>query len=66
MADDTDEVFDFSNNMFIREDLVNALNEMIYEYKKLSQKFEDVKAKNKCLKTSQMMQAVYSFMIQTV
>ncbi|KZV30943.1 Pentatricopeptide repeat-containing protein isoform 1 [Dorcoceras hygrometricum] len=50
MADDTDEVFDFSNVMFTREDLINALNEMVYEYKKLYQTFEDVKAKNKCLK----------------
>ncbi|KZV50082.1 hypothetical protein F511_21652 [Dorcoceras hygrometricum] len=36
--------------MFTREDLVNALNEMVYEYKKLSQTFEDVKAENECLK----------------
>ncbi|KZV16330.1 hypothetical protein F511_27149 [Dorcoceras hygrometricum] len=35
---------------FTQEDLVNALIEMIYEYKKLSQTFEDVKAENECLK----------------
>ncbi|KZV52292.1 hypothetical protein F511_35028 [Dorcoceras hygrometricum] len=50
MDDDTDEVFDFSNSTFTLEDLVNALNEMVYEYKKLSQTFEDVKAENECLK----------------
>ncbi|KZV38315.1 hypothetical protein F511_33381 [Dorcoceras hygrometricum] len=36
--------------MLTREDIVNALNEMVYEYKKLSQSFEDVKAENECLK----------------
>ncbi|KZV38615.1 hypothetical protein F511_01167 [Dorcoceras hygrometricum] len=30
---------------FTREDLVTALNEMVLEYKKLSQPFEEVKAK---------------------
>ncbi|KZV55935.1 hypothetical protein F511_29431 [Dorcoceras hygrometricum] len=50
MADDTDEVFDFSNSMFTREDLINELNEMVYEYKKLSQTFENVKAEYECLK----------------
>ncbi|KZV41456.1 hypothetical protein F511_36013 [Dorcoceras hygrometricum] len=44
MADDTEEVFHFSNIEFTREDLVNALNEMVFEYKKLSQSFEEVKA----------------------
>ncbi|KZV43129.1 hypothetical protein F511_07944 [Dorcoceras hygrometricum] len=29
MANDTEEVFDFSNLEFTREDLINALNEMI-------------------------------------
>ncbi|KZV17653.1 hypothetical protein F511_25424 [Dorcoceras hygrometricum] len=37
MADDTDEVFDFSNLEFTREDLVTTLNDMVQEYKKLSQ-----------------------------
>ncbi|KZV21372.1 hypothetical protein F511_22776 [Dorcoceras hygrometricum] len=51
MADDnSDEVSDFSNDIFTREDLVNALNKMVHEYKKLSRTFEDVKAENKCLK----------------
>ncbi|KZV58029.1 Phytoalexin-deficient 4-2 protein [Dorcoceras hygrometricum] len=44
MADDTEEVFDFSNLEFTREDLVNALNEMVFEYKNLSQSFDEVKA----------------------
>ncbi|KZV25173.1 two-component sensor histidine kinase bacteria [Dorcoceras hygrometricum] len=44
MADDTDDVFDFSNVEFTREDLVTVLNEMFLEYKKLSQSFEEVKA----------------------
>ncbi|KZV32706.1 hypothetical protein F511_35594 [Dorcoceras hygrometricum] len=50
MADDTDEVFDLSNIMFTREDLINALNEIVYEYKKMSQTFEDVKGETECLK----------------
>ncbi|KZV24743.1 hypothetical protein F511_34189 [Dorcoceras hygrometricum] len=36
--------------MFTLEDLVHALNEMVYEYKKLSQIFEDVKSEKECLK----------------
>ncbi|KZT76617.1 hypothetical protein F511_46358 [Dorcoceras hygrometricum] len=47
-----DEVFDFSNTEFTREDLINALNEMVHEYKKLSQTFEEVKAENMDLKNS--------------
>ncbi|KZV32815.1 hypothetical protein F511_24061 [Dorcoceras hygrometricum] len=35
-----------------REDLINALNEMVHEYKKLSQTFEEVKAENMDLKNS--------------
>ncbi|KZV19162.1 hypothetical protein F511_38999 [Dorcoceras hygrometricum] len=48
MADQTsdDEVFDFSNVEFIREDLVSALNDMVKEYRKLSQSFEEAKAEN--------------------
>ncbi|KZV50138.1 spindle pole body component 110-like [Dorcoceras hygrometricum] len=45
MADDTEEVFDFSSPEFTREDLVTALNEMVLEYNKVSQSFEEVKAK---------------------
>ncbi|KZV23551.1 hypothetical protein F511_36489 [Dorcoceras hygrometricum] len=43
MADETDEVFDFSNIDFTREDLVTALNDMVVEYRMLSQSFEEVK-----------------------
>ncbi|KZV19231.1 hypothetical protein F511_20967 [Dorcoceras hygrometricum] len=47
-----DEVFDFSNTEFTREDLITALNEMVHEYRKLSQTFEEVKAENIDLKNS--------------
>ncbi|KZV49276.1 hypothetical protein F511_39508 [Dorcoceras hygrometricum] len=47
-----DEVFDFSNTEFTREELINVLNEMVHEYLKLSQTFEDIKAENGCLKNS--------------
>ncbi|KZV38106.1 hypothetical protein F511_42429 [Dorcoceras hygrometricum] len=47
-----DEVFDFSNSEFTREDLINALNEMVHEYRKLSQTFEEIKAENNGLKNS--------------
>ncbi|KZV43427.1 hypothetical protein F511_30381 [Dorcoceras hygrometricum] len=49
MADNSDEVFDFSNIEFAQENLVSAMNKMVHEYKKLSQTFEDVKAENKNL-----------------
>ncbi|KZV52413.1 hypothetical protein F511_33082 [Dorcoceras hygrometricum] len=54
MADQTsnDEVFDFSNVEFTREDLVSALNDMVKEYRKLSHTFEEVKAENGDLKNS--------------
>ncbi|KZV28609.1 hypothetical protein F511_11914 [Dorcoceras hygrometricum] len=54
MANQTtdDEVFDFSNSEFTREDLINELNEMVHEYQKLSLTFEDIKAENGCLKNS--------------
>ncbi|KZV19065.1 hypothetical protein F511_13981 [Dorcoceras hygrometricum] len=54
MANQTtdDEVFDYSNIEFTREDLINALNEMVHEYRKLSQTFEEIKAENGCLKNS--------------
>ncbi|KZV32173.1 microtubule-associated protein 70-4 [Dorcoceras hygrometricum] len=54
MANQTtdDEVFDFSNSEFTREDLINALNEMVHEYRKLSQTFEEIKTENGCLKNS--------------
>ncbi|KZV36925.1 hypothetical protein F511_16620 [Dorcoceras hygrometricum] len=47
-----DEVFDFSNTEFTREDLINALNEMVHEYRKPSQTFKEIKAENGCLKNS--------------
>ncbi|KZV24076.1 hypothetical protein F511_26942 [Dorcoceras hygrometricum] len=54
MADQTsdDEVFDFSNVEFTREDLVSALNYMVKEYRKLSHSCEEVKAENISLKSS--------------
>ncbi|KZV16750.1 hypothetical protein F511_41646 [Dorcoceras hygrometricum] len=47
-----DEVFGFSNSEFTREELINVLNEMVHEYRKLSQTFEEIKAENGCLKNS--------------
>ncbi|KZV15831.1 microtubule-associated protein 70-4 [Dorcoceras hygrometricum] len=54
MANQTtdDEVFDLSNTEFTREDLIIALNEMVHEYRKLSQTFEEITAENGCLKNS--------------
>ncbi|KZV23640.1 hypothetical protein F511_31574 [Dorcoceras hygrometricum] len=54
MADQTsdDEVFDFSNIEFTREDLVSALNDTVKEYRKLSHSFEEIKAENENLKNS--------------
>ncbi|KZV58066.1 hypothetical protein F511_39128 [Dorcoceras hygrometricum] len=54
MADQTsdDEVFDFSNIEFTREDLVSALNDMVKEYRNLSHSFEEIKAENISLKNS--------------
>ncbi|KZV33717.1 Phytoalexin-deficient 4-2 protein [Dorcoceras hygrometricum] len=54
MADQTDEdeVFDFSNVEFTRDDLVIALKDMVKEYRKLSHSFEEAKAENISLKSS--------------
>ncbi|KZV57330.1 hypothetical protein F511_38397 [Dorcoceras hygrometricum] len=54
MADQTfdDEVFNFSNIEFTREDLVSVLNDMVKEYKKLSHSFEEIKAENEIMKNS--------------
>ncbi|KZV40557.1 hypothetical protein F511_36085 [Dorcoceras hygrometricum] len=54
MADQTDEdeVFDISNVIFTRDDLVIALNDMVKEYRKLSHSFEEAKAENMSLKSS--------------
>ncbi|KZV20883.1 two-component sensor histidine kinase bacteria [Dorcoceras hygrometricum] len=51
MADDTDDVFDFSNLEFTHEDLVTTLNDMVHKYKKLSQSFEEVKAEKETCAT---------------
>ncbi|KZV43881.1 hypothetical protein F511_37285 [Dorcoceras hygrometricum] len=37
---------------FTREDPINALNEMVHEYKKLSKTFEEIKVENNGLKNS--------------
>ncbi|KZV38927.1 hypothetical protein F511_14197 [Dorcoceras hygrometricum] len=60
MADQTldDEVFDFSNIEFTREDLVQALNDMVHEYKTLSHTFEEIKAENASLKKVQQNRAL--------
>ncbi|KZV30819.1 hypothetical protein F511_34161 [Dorcoceras hygrometricum] len=49
MANQTseDEVFEFSNVEFTREDLMSALNDMVQEYRKLSHTFEEIKAETK-------------------
>ncbi|KZV39446.1 hypothetical protein F511_13437 [Dorcoceras hygrometricum] len=47
-----DEVFNFSNTKFTREDLIGALNDMVKYYRKLSHSFEEIKAENKNLKNS--------------
>ncbi|KZV46263.1 hypothetical protein F511_14095 [Dorcoceras hygrometricum] len=47
-----DEVFEFANTEFTREDLVQALNDMVHEYKTLSHTFEEIKAENVSLKNS--------------
>ncbi|KZV41428.1 hypothetical protein F511_19672 [Dorcoceras hygrometricum] len=54
MADQTDEdeLFDFSNVEFTRDDLVIALNDMVKEYRKLSHSFEEAKVENISLKSS--------------
>ncbi|KZV18957.1 hypothetical protein F511_24784 [Dorcoceras hygrometricum] len=44
------EVLDFSNSEFTHENLITALNEMVHEYRKLSQTFEEIKTENGCLK----------------
>ncbi|KZV47729.1 trigger factor-like protein TIG, Chloroplastic [Dorcoceras hygrometricum] len=49
MADGTDEIFDFSNLEFTCEDLLMTLNDMVHEYKKLSQSFEEVKAERRAV-----------------
>ncbi|KZV30944.1 hypothetical protein F511_20490 [Dorcoceras hygrometricum] len=68
MADQTsdDEVFDFSNVEFTREDLVSALNDMVKEYRKLSHSFEEVKAENSDLKISQLNQVPLNLVKLTV
>lgn len=55
MADDestttSHEVFDFGYDEFTRDELVKTFHDMVEEYSKLSQSFEEVKTKNKSLK----------------
>ncbi|KZV56824.1 hypothetical protein F511_25870 [Dorcoceras hygrometricum] len=52
MAGHTEVVFDFSSPEFTLEDLVTALNEMVLEYKKLSQPFKEVKAERESCATN--------------
>ena len=44
MADDL-EVFDFASDEFNKNDLVEVLNEMVVEYKKLSDSFNELNLK---------------------
>ena len=46
MAADELEVFDFSSEEFTKIDLINALDEMVIEYKKLSDSFNEINLKN--------------------
>ncbi|KZV22665.1 spindle pole body component 110-like [Dorcoceras hygrometricum] len=52
IADDIEEVFVFSSPEFTHEDLVNALNEMVLDNKKLSQSLEEVKCERESCATS--------------
>ena len=45
MADDI-EVFDFSSDEFTRSDLITALNDMVIEYRKLSESFNEINLKS--------------------
>ncbi|KZV35775.1 hypothetical protein F511_38923 [Dorcoceras hygrometricum] len=68
MADDTEELFDFSNPEFTRQDLITALNEIVIEYRNLYHSFEEVKAEKESCETraelvgSSNMQAALSFL----
>ena len=46
MAVDESEVFDFSLEEFTKTDLINALDEMVIEYKKLFDSFNEINLKN--------------------
>ena len=39
MANDSEEVFDFTSEEFSKNDLIDALNDMVVEYKKFSENF---------------------------
>ncbi|XP_075520556.1 uncharacterized protein LOC142553900 [Primulina tabacum] len=45
-----EEVFDFDSNEFTRTDFIDALYDMVKEYSRLSQSFEEVKIENRNLK----------------
>ncbi|XP_073133852.1 uncharacterized protein [Henckelia pumila] len=47
--EDDIEVFDFNSSDFLQEELIQALNEMVTEYKKLSISFEEAKTEKACL-----------------
>ncbi|XP_047339717.1 uncharacterized protein LOC124943211 [Impatiens glandulifera] len=46
LMEDDNEVFDFSSDDFTRDDLIIALNDMVIEYKKLSESFNDIAFKS--------------------
>ena len=52
MANDDDEVFDFTSDQFSKTDLIDALNDMVVEYRNLSEKFSDLQTRNKILSAS--------------
>ncbi|XP_073120346.1 uncharacterized protein [Henckelia pumila] len=47
--EDDIEVLDFNSSDFTQEELIQALNEMVAEYKKLSISFEEAKTEKSCL-----------------
>ncbi|KZV46232.1 hypothetical protein F511_19535 [Dorcoceras hygrometricum] len=49
---DSDSDYTSSSSSSSDKDLINALNEMVHEYRKLSQTFEEIKAENNGLKNS--------------
>ena len=50
MTNDVEEAFDFGSDRFSREELTEALNDMVIDYKKLSERLLDVRAENLTLK----------------
>ncbi|KZV30242.1 delphilin-like [Dorcoceras hygrometricum] len=58
-----DEVFDFANTEFTREDIVQALNDMVHEYKTLYHTFEEIKARKHYLASMASTFITYSYQI---